>query len=241
MAVEDEPAVGRAFSIVELLVAIAMVAVLVALSSVALSAVRGSARASASLALQRQLVVALGLYQGAHAEAFPYMGTPGDPDGPVTVRGHNVRFQGYFTDQSVHWLSLIVPDFADANALELDHRERADPRGLIRSRYFLTECAFADPRLFRPAVADAEVPPTYFRATRAHEVRFPSRKGLVLDVSGGLMAGVSGGYLCAFADGAGREVPPDSFDPSRIVNQPYSNSAAPVLNTLEGLGGADLR
>lgn len=225
-----------AFTIIELLVVIAIATFIVAIFIPALTEFRKHSRHTKNLALQRQLIAGLGLYTEAHAEALPYMGTPGNPEGPILVHGHNVKFQGYFSDQRVHWMSLIVPTFAAVDPADLDHRGLADDRGIIRSLIHLTECAFADPRLFQNR-SDVEVPMAYFRATRTGDIFHPSRKGLTLDVSLGEPGEKPGGWLAAFADGSAREVPRGT--PSEVVNQPWSNSASPVLNTIRGLAGVD--
>lgn len=228
----------RAFTLAELLVGIAITSLLISLALPALGAAQRRSRHASSLSLQRQLIAGLSLYTASHADAFPYFGTPGEPTGPILVHGVNVQFQGYFADQRVHWLSVIVPDFAEIDASRVDHRGVANGRGVIRSLIQLTECAFADSKLFS-ARSDGDPPLDYFRATRAYEILHPSAKGLTLDVSLGEPNESRGGWLSGFSDGSAREVPAGT--PSRIVHQPYSNSASPVLNTLDGLAGVDFR
>jgi prepilin-type N-terminal cleavage/methylation domain-containing protein len=230
----------RGFTVVELLVVLAITTVLVTLAVPALRGARFSSKLLRSLAVQRQLEASVESYTQASKDVFPYMATPGDPWGPVIVNGINVSFQGYFTDQSWYWASLIVPDYADVSALDLALTPNVDPRGVFISRYCITETIFADPRLF--TTWTARPPLSYLRPTKTPEIQFPAKKGILLDLGLGAVAGESGrqGQLSvAFADGSARPYMQSDIVWSRVVNQPFSNSAKPVINTRNGLAGVD--
>jgi type II secretory pathway pseudopilin PulG len=211
---------GGGFSLVELLVLIALLAVLIAITLPALSGAREATKRSRSLSLQRQLQVGMTLYADAHAETLPYMGTPGDPFGPIVVRGVRVSgLQDYYWAQSGFWISIVVPEYCDPSTA-YDLRGRIDPSGLVWSHFRLTHCAFADPKVFSEWAKDP--PNELFRPTRLNEIVHPSRKGLILD---GLLLpqGLDGKarvYATCFADGSARAIPPSEVDWERVVVPP---------------------
>lgn len=182
---------GRAsgFTLIEMLVVIAIVAVLIALTLPALAQARITARTARSQRMSGQLLVALSMYGGDYDECFPFFGTRGDPFGPRVLLGYEMP-PLYLRAQSRYYATLLVPSYMDSREgieqswVRDDIAERGYPDGVIRADHRLTYSAFT-----AAAYWDGEETPTnpaFFRPSRWSEIAFPSRKGLPFDQYAGM-------------------------------------------------------
>ncbi len=237
------------FTLVEVLVALCVVAILVALALPALGRARSKAHFTKSLSVHRHILVGLASYTNDSRERFPYFATPGRPTGGVTIRGFALPYtSGCFADQSRHWLSLMVPDY-----MECDRRAIEPPDGpvyastngfpdhVILSRYQLTYNAFAAPAYWERSAAGNSAD---LRSTQVAEVAHPSRKGLVLDTGIGAMLHDSRAFAAStlsagLADGSARTFESRNVDQSNLVVPHYVPGAIPIMCTRWGLAGAD--
>jgi type II secretory pathway pseudopilin PulG len=247
----ESPKNARAFTVIEVLVVLSVIVLVISLALPALARVRQRSREARTLSMLRQLAAGLSLYTADHKETFPYFGTPGDPLAPIVIGGATLpTSEGYFRDQSWHWASVIVPAYCDAprSAIEPQGmgqalRDAGYPEHIIRSYYILTYTAFAAPEYWVEPPPDA-IGPALLRATRQSDLLFPSRKGLLLDSSLGVVADAQSqraeakGYS-ALADGSARTFDWHSLDWTNVVSPPLVPGPLPVMSTRNGLRGID--
>ncbi|HYE02561.1 MAG TPA: MauE/DoxX family redox-associated membrane protein [Phycisphaerales bacterium] len=239
---------GRAFTLVELLVVVLVAGVLLALALPGLREGREAGRAAKTASTCRQVGTALGLYCQAHQEGFPYFGTPGDPLGPIVVRGVRLP-QSYFKSQRWYWISAVVPEYLEMPVAKLDDGTQAyleemrgpEWRGVFASHFNLSSTVFAEWRYWRSGPAEMWNDPTHLHQTRTTDVAHPGRKGLVLTYLTG-----HGGpppstrvFPVFMADGSVRAPARSEFETGRAVERPFGAVPCAVDSTLEGLAGWD--
>lgn len=247
---------SRAFTLIDVLVAISVIAVLLALALPSLFRTRQRATTLRSLALQRQAFVSVELYAAGNRGFFPYIMTPGNPDGPKVVYGFDLPV-AYFRAGRTFWPNVVVPDFAaSAHPFHIDpetaiERNLADgyPPQTIRSRYQFTCTAFADAEYW---VGD-DVPASLdlLRGTQVSAIRHPAHKGLTVDITigafsdrdrdGTVDADAELFVTTALGDGSARAVPWFRGEPdwSRVVERPHGALPWPIFSTRGGLAGTD--
>jgi len=255
-AVPETSADPRGFTIIELLVCIAVIAVLLALVTPALRKARASAQLAASLSMSRQLVACTALYTTDHDNAFPYLATPGEPFGPIMAGGKNAYWNGYFRDQGVFWMTPMVPGYFSGprNSIEYvtdDGKPINQPWGdsVILSHFQLTHTVFARPEFWtdRPSASEHEYDWTLLRGTRQDDVRYPSEKGLIMDTLMGWLRPEGEGpdvgpvMSTGFADGSAAAPIIYARDLDSIVIRPLAAYHFPMFATRDGLGGRDRR
>lgn len=232
-----------AFTIVEVMVSISVVAILVAILLPTLSRTRAQAHITRALSGLRQVHAATALYAGDHGDALPYIATPQRPWDTIYVRGIPIEGLAYFR-QGGFVLSVVAPEYHDNPAdLRFTDPRQEFPVGIIASRYVMTCTAFAAPAYWRGANPPDDL--RLYTGSRSADIAFPSSKGLWLDYEMSLLPtlairrGEYGPWVIARADGsAGTE----RFDPS--YEQPFIRSygAAPIpgmMTTVDGLAGRD--
>lgn len=230
-----------AFSLVELLVVLAVVAVLVAIAIPALRSARDRARLAVGLSNQRQALAAIFAYGQDFREGLPFLGTPGRPDEPVKL-GEIALSSSYFTANSRFWPSLLAGTYVTQNAIFSPVRMGLDndPR-IVSGLLALAHGSAAAPEYWR---ADEPVREAHFRGARFAEIDSPEAKGLLLDLGRGVFSssGTKAPWIAVgWADGAAATRPCvlDENDPLIVVKPGYGAIAWPVLSTRDGLAGRD--
>lgn len=235
----------RGFTVVEVLVTIAIVAVLAAILVPVLAGARDSSAVSRSLSAQRQLVASRDVYGRQHADFFPHFSTLDNIGGPVRMRGMTIM-TGYFRAHMAFWLAAVGPH--DEGLINLamwppvgqgpamTDQERAN--GIHHSVFYLSATVAADPAVFDGSHDGASAAePRLLRGVRWAEMRFPSAKGLFLDFS--MIRGEGRDrYVAAFGDGSAAEIP-GGASPEPIVAQPYGGPLSVVMSTRGGIRGRD--
>lgn len=236
-------ATSRGFSLVEVLVAIGIIAVLIALSVPVLGRARRAAVFARSLSNQRQLVAAISEYAQSYAEMYPYLGEPGDPE--AGLRGVALGDEpapSYFGSWAYWPTALAVNGQEDSATLamnaELTHRLRElynNPR-LFAGYYMLTHAASAAPDFWIPD--DLRLDESLFRAIRVSEVRFPASKGLLADANEPVFPVDNDAWSVGLADGSAgyRRRDPIQYDD---LFRPYGANPWSVLTTPHGVHGRD--
>ncbi len=244
----------RAFTLLELLIALSICSLLLSLLVPALARARGEVRRVQAMATMQQVWIGLSLYGQDHRDALPFLATPGRPKAPLIVNGADLsNAQGvYFRPQAEYWPSVArkyfsaypdlpeVPCFQPSGVAFGLSKEQDDL--ILRTRYWLTPTAFAAPEFW----IDDRLPhhPSYFRRTRWDEISFPSQKGVLIDM--GNPGWSSFGYgssrselplWFATADGAVhnrmlKDMKQDTVGRSGL-------GASPILTTRFGLRGRD--
>jgi prepilin-type N-terminal cleavage/methylation domain-containing protein len=242
---------GRgAFTLLELLVVIAVIAVLLALVVPTLVGARDRGRVARVLATHRQLLGAVSMYCEQNSGYLPYFATPGNPTGPTMLGGVNIGTP-YFIGQSIHWASLIVPDyFGSRAAIEFDQsrdttQQRDWPEQVVRSHYWMAHGAFAAPRYWEGAAPPADL--SLFHGMRLSDAAYPSAKGLLIDHNAGnfasfsrpLKTGEPVRMLVGKVDGSADTLRWGEDSTSGLVSRPYGAVAWPVMGTEGGMAGRD--
>lgn len=247
---EDSPraafaAKRRAFTIVELLVVIVILAALLAIVLPQLGQAKESAERTRSLAFLRESSAALSMYASANKGLLPYLATPGDPLGRLSVRGTPLPRPGYFDGQAQYWINVVYPDYLDAiapHALPSHLRDATPKEEAFPVLVNMTNTAFAAPKYW----ADVPSPSgdaTVFRAMGIHEVVFPARKGLLVDFSQGFLNPSQGktpnAVLSALGDGSATAIPVGMLSSDRAVSRPLVSIPGCIMSTLDGFVGVD--
>ena len=243
------PRPSRAFTLLELLAAVAVVAVLVSLLLPALSGVRRSARFAGSLANHRTIIQSLAIYTHDHRDGHPYLlatelahlerpPAPMGPHGGLSPGGHERHWMMALTRHSPDILPLLYPDRGHFQW----QKERDDERRVITGCFFPTATLFAAPEYFSETV-----PPrwNHLRPTRSREIAFPSAKMLTYDWSSVWLNSerdiedpARTRLTYAFADGSARVYLEDQLDGS-FVQRTTVYHTGPGFTTTNGLAGRD--
>lgn len=237
---------ARAFTIVELMVVVVIVALMVALLAPGLSRARASAAITKIHNTARQVAGATLQYCSDSKDALPYAGSPGRP-----WEGFSMEVQrppsGYFGQMRYYANLLVDRWYADRRSLmgprqaRLRETEAGDKPRLFDSSYWLTQGAFAAPSYW---VGQSPPPDlSLYRAVRLSEALFPSSKVLILhSLSGFLSTGVQHDPRAADAalvDGsAGRRAMSVELVESGL-SRPYGCAPLPMVASPQGIAGRD--
>lgn len=243
-------AVRGGFTLIEVLVCIAVIGILVALAVPSIARARHAGKEARSLSTERQLLLGLSGYTRENAGAFPFLAKPGDPFSPAIIRGFAIptyRSQGFFRDQSWYWVSLISASYIDMPRAQVEpagleefFRRKGFPEDVIGTTYLLSYTVFARQAYFGGVALD---PVPQFIGCREADVQFPSQKGLILDAALGAMnshdsIGRDMSYV-GLADGSARSRRWSDFDQKLVVQPVLVPNWSPVLSTKYGLAGKD--
>lgn len=244
------PAASRTgFTIVELLVCIAVIAVILAIALPSLAGARTAAKREKQHALFRQMAGAISLYAHDFDSMFPCIVPRGTPRPEIVINGAKVR-DAYFQANHRLWLNLILGSYlvAPREAVERPEvRESYVRNGRYPDEVVTTEISlsctvvatstyFTDDDHDRPLSLDL----VHLRAQSLSEVRYPSQKGLLILGTGGWYAQDKGrDSTIAWMDGSAGLTPVSETDQSRTVTRPWGALPLPVMSTREGLHGVD--
>jgi len=230
-----------AFTLIEVLVVIAIIGVLVSIALPVLAVAREAADRRAQEKRQNDAHLALRHYAMDHRQEFPYYATPGTLDAHLMVSDYPL-VSGYWA-QSLAWAAYVT-DLGYETGLfhgprPIDDSPPTRPRHAYYVRHELTLTAFAAPNYFSDfANQDIDLHGPQRWSVIAH----PSRKGLLIrsasDETGRTrLPNVE--QIVTFADGHTETRRMREF--RRGVRLFYWNSAqSPVLTTRDGLQGRDL-
>ncbi len=235
----------RAFSLIELLVAIVIVAILISIAVPALARGRNQAKEVLALRSLGQLGLAVSGYAMDNNEYLPFLATPRKPWQEIHFGEHSTYQNSYFL-QSRLVMSLLVPSYySGSDAIiwkDCDYCPDLAASGGIYSSYWMTDTAFAAPQYWADARAPDDL--SLYRGMRFTDVVFPSLKGLLLDRETSLkpverQGGLSP-YFVGRCDGGSSVKPFDLEEYEAIPNRPYMATPWPVMFTWEGFAGRDL-
>lgn len=242
-----------AFTLLELLISLAIIGFLLALLAPALRPARAKADLTKQLSIQHQLLAAISMYTSDAGGYYPYFATPGNPNGPIRVRNFDLAQQGkpYFRAQSAYWPSIVAPRYLSSTAdLEDDmfedtRRQMQWPDYVIATQYWMSHAFHAAPEYWRGVQPPENL--SWLTGTRIEKVRFPSSKTLLLQMTAanGPQPGPDPAvqYIdttVGLVDGSARIVlfPPENYQ-DRTVSRPFGALAWPSLSTRDGIQGRD--
>ena len=238
----EEP--HRGFTLVEVLVAISIIAILLAFSLPALVGARGSAERVVSLSRAKQLHAAIEMYANGSSGMYPAI----DEEKDYPNLGGNGSFRFPYWQISETWFGVIwdvLP--AEGSNLGVFYSpgvERLDRVGQMPPSYAYSTSFAGRPELWTPK---GEPRTRYQRSAMTHEVRFPSSKAILWDGELGWLRDTpkrEGQDLdektpMMMADGSGSQRIPaaasDAF-PNPIA---HALDRAKLHNTAEGVYGRD--
>jgi prepilin-type N-terminal cleavage/methylation domain-containing protein len=239
----------NAFTVIELLVVVTVIAVLLAISIPALSGARKQARIERCISVCRSCVQSLALYAADFRDQNFYFQTPGDPAKPTRLDGVQIEHT-YFAANRVMWFSWFPRAYfdADRSVLEGDssaaieaNRINGYPEGVVRSQYKLAGSLFAAPQYWDTDRTPLEL--NLIAGTRTVDVRFPSAKGLVcFDEASSLGTPRLAAPLSipvAFADASAATMPGTAWGQVEDVARPWGSVPVGIFGTRHGLGGRD--
>ena len=149
----------KAFTLVELLVVVAIIGMLVALLLPAVQSARASARRMQCASNLRQLGLAIHQFAGTHRGRFPLVAYHNNDDGPRT-------------DEELSWVTTLAPYLESVHEIRLcpDDRDREDERMEIATSYALNGYLRE-----KEDVDTSGLPPAVIAQIRANQVGLVSK------------------------------------------------------------------
>jgi prepilin-type N-terminal cleavage/methylation domain-containing protein len=229
-----------AFTLIELIVVIAIVAVLIAIVLPALGHAKRSGKSAERLSAVRQCLSATTQYADSAAGYLPFLATPGAPELGVFPDGDwgDSLPPSYFRGQSQLWPTALLGQGMDLSHLPESSRPDSGPER-VHTYFWMTHAAVAQPEYWLHG--DPPNNPSLFSGVRLSGATFPSAKGLIGFVGWTAQEAESlSAWEVGMADGSAalRSV----HDPPLQVDGPYRPFGAVdwrVLTTLEGIRGRD--
>lgn len=242
-------------TLIEALVAIAIVAVLVAVASVGIARARETARIGASLANLRTHAQSFAAYAADNKNAHPWFTRLGFRSTVVVGGGLTIPNASYFDAHHTWHVALADAYYAGDARSPVFRTPRAGRQwyGLPHRTPYHYACVFiADPEFWDET---RRVGPAQFRATRTDEVLFTATKALLSEDPEALPTPEPGRAfhvgLAAMCDGSARRISPSQamsgysrgdgrhtfFDAGAV----HDSDSPPLLHTSFGLRGWDVR
>ncbi len=162
-----------AFSVIEIIVVVAIMGTLVALVAPALYHARQQARRAISLSKLRSHVMIFSSYAQSYDEYFPYFTNPRKI---VELEYRGTKIPCRYFDSHFRWPVALAADYYNDLA---PHPSQLAPTTTHICSYYYSASFFADTRFSR---LETRTGPAQWRAVRRSEVVFPSAKALFSEV-----------------------------------------------------------
>ncbi len=246
MADRAHSAVGlRAFTLLELLVTVGIVALIIGLILPALRGARWKVDDVALIAHQSQVFKSLDQYLADHDQKYPSWGEAGTAHAVLALKGRNatsswweqpIMWGAYLEEHGYEGMSSAMAGagpMRDAGNIVM----RVPPDGFM-SIHQLTHCAYATPDHFAPAAKRMPSVRDHI-AQRAMTIAYPADKGVLIQFAGLPSSrepeSLDASFPIAFGDGHCEMPRFHSLRPGVDVQ----HAATPVLATERGLLGRD--
>jgi prepilin-type N-terminal cleavage/methylation domain-containing protein len=231
---------ARAFTLIEVLLSVAIIAVLIGLLAPTLGSVRERARELATLSTIGQHARVFAIYTADEGGAYPAFVPPAASGTTFFVNGGAYTINGYF-GQVYAWQFGMAESYYDGAVTGPLFRRPGREPDLV-SDYRYAASFMADPAFW---TYSGRVGPSQWRGQRDHAVRFPGLKALLVDdrIMDELFGGGSG--VMAMADGSARAIARtdvlEPFPPGEGDWPGTWSSGRPGVHTVEGVFGRDVR
>ncbi len=231
------------FSLIEVLVSIAIIGVLIAIALPVLGAVRSAAARTVELSGIRQVAAMVSQYADDAGGMFPFVGVPGDPLAGYVRRdpsGAPTLSVSYFRANMASYTDALKVAGFDATPLsgrtdaELEDFYRTFHRDHVPARYWLTHAVCAESRYWV-----GEDPPYQaedFAAQRIGGVLFPSAKCLLYRIDPPKKETDPAHGWFAAVDGSADRVPHSDFE---LFGRGFGAVPWVGLMTERGVAGRD--
>jgi len=246
-------AARKAFTVIEVLVVISILAVLIAILLPAIGRVREKSRASASLSNLRQHTAIFSMYASDWKDTLPYFSNPRGPTTQLKCKSQDVSVESAYFSPSLFWPIGMADGYYNGRCYDRSFIPPTTRPSQIGQ--YLMPCVFmADPSFWTPETR--EWPPHQLRAIRLAEVVFPNSKCALLEKVFGIIPQqvvytvMDERHRMAVVDGHATElnlngvVPgyKDWYSLDRYYNMHVGGQYTyPGLHTLGGVRGRDLR
>lgn len=167
----------RAFTMVELLIVVLIVAVSVALLLPALRATREQARTTVSLSNIRQHALVFSQYNADWRGAYPEFCDPRSYEFDVPLPSLGTSLTLRYFEQYIWWNLVLADDYYGADPFHAVFHDPSNQEPGYFTDYLYGCCFLADPAYWRETTRLD--PTSQWRATFQHEVVWPSRKVLL--------------------------------------------------------------
>ncbi len=239
---------NRAFTFVEVLVVLLILAVLIAMLLPALRRTKNSAEDIQSLSAIRQMHGAMTLYTHDHGLTYPFFGVPGNPEAGIWINGFHqssglpgghqffMQHQSLYVSALVKYLAGPMDTPSGPAFYQTHHPDRETPENLYVTGIVYSHSFIASPAFWKDGGPHEA---RYVQSTRVSMVRHPPRKVLFAYFNPTLYAENS--VIIGFVDGSTRKeqrnmsgsITPDPLSPFKL------NNRAPGLLTRNGVLGID--
>jgi prepilin-type N-terminal cleavage/methylation domain-containing protein len=254
---------ARGFTLLELILTVAIFGLLAALIAPSLGATRHSARVVKSLSNLRQHAASVHSYAGEHRDLFPYLADPQSTFSIIRCRSADIAVPvRYFTSVEYWWLGLADGYYngqwnSPAFLSPFDRWYRSPGR---YSSYVMACSTIARPEFY--SLEERREPPLQFKPVKMSEVLYPSHKGILTDSTvyqdiaphiareRGYDARFRFRFLAALADGHAAQFDPRSqLGPQLNIGDGWGTMRygshypwmIPMTHTLHGVRGRDVR
>lgn len=247
MRMESDPLGVPAFTLVELMVTIGIIAVLLGVLLPVLGRANSAGRQTVLLANQRESMRLIEAYAADHDDEFPSAGDESGVTASWTWNGETVTVDYWHQPEYWAWMlqsrgyAGFVALGPDATPTAFDEQEGGasccGEQGR-RAVHVLSPTTLARPALFHDgAAADRELN----EPMRFASVADPAAKGVLMQLHGRTEAqrtGARASFLIHFADGHGADVRQSLLKPGARIGIPFGG--LPVMTTEGGVRGRDL-
>lgn len=245
------PGFRAGWSLLEMLVAIAVLSVIIALALPALSRSRDSAQEVASLSNLRQHAAVFHAYAASYDDTYPYFTEPSWCDEWATFGSIRVR-TSYFGAASIWNIALAdccydgvyrSPQFHPPGAIERSNGEYLS----VTSEYLYSSTFLADSTFWN---YETRTGPGQWRAVRGSEVKHFSKKALFWESWWGELPWQRKSHLFGFVDGSARGVRDRDILPQYQYGTigPWAEGGCihttygqPGMHSIDGVRGRDER
>jgi len=231
----------RAFTLIELLLVIVIVAILISLTLPALGHIRDNAKELGVQSTIGSHANIMSLYLADYRDAYPALVPRGASSSTYIVGGQPYVINGYFGQVYV-WQFGLAEQYYDGRVTgELFKRPNRPP--WLVSDYRYSASFMADPAFWNYRTRTG---PEQWRGQRGQSVRYPSAKVLLADdrIMEGFTTGESGGVI-ALTDASARFIQRDDLAAPFPLGEgewPGSWSSGRLgIHTVDGVFGRDIK
>lgn len=225
-ALRSAPRARTAFTLLETVLSVMLVAVLIALLAPSLGRVRSAASDTVSLSRLRSHAATFAMYTADAMDAWPYFTDPSATYSVVRNPDRGAAYEISYFNAHRYWNVALASAYFDGEHVSEVFTSPHDPgfyatRGPYVFTTYFYGCAF----IARPAFwnESTRTGPRQWRPTRSHEVTFPSSKALLFSAFP---------WYSRFSRGADDRLEPTGATPAALVATTDGRAGAFAMSQL---------